>query len=244
VKPTGALWLALAAMASAQSPLPPPAATFHHMHLNDESSQWVAFYERLFDAREIERFRLWSLDALRTGDVLLLTSRSTATPGPGDSAVWHYGWGVTSLHETYLAHNVREVVWEPPLPAHQFHLHLESMTPNAAAAWYRDRLGAEAEFGNGSEGTVDRDMRRPRALVRFGDVTMLFYKVEMPLVSTRGKLVDHLAFSVPNLDALLAQAAETGIIVLEPRRALGGGTVAMIEGPDQLAIELLEAVRR
>jgi catechol 2,3-dioxygenase-like lactoylglutathione lyase family enzyme len=232
------MWLALVTVAWAQPAAAP--VTFHHLHLSDGASQWISFYEGLFDQRDVERLTLWGIDALRTGNVLLLASPAKAQPVRGSSAIWHYGWGGASLGETYLAHNLREVAWDPPLPAHRFHLHVESVTPNAAAAWYRDRLGAHAEFATDVEGEVDRDLRRPRSLVRFGSVTLLFYKAELPLVSTRGKLVDHLAFAVPDLEMILAHVRTTDTPVLEPAHALGGATAAIIEGPDRLAIELVE----
>lgn len=233
-----AMLLGLAAAAWSQTTAMP--VTFHHLHLTGGSVRWIRFYEGLFDATDIERLTLWGEDALRTGHVLLLVSPPKAPPAPQPSAIWHYGWGGVSLGETYLAHNLREVAWEPPLPAHQFHLHLESVTPNVAATWYRDRLGAHVELASDVEHSADRDLRRPMALVRVGPVAMLIYRSDQPLASTRGKQADHLAFRVPDLSATLARFAAADVTVLEPPHALGSDMAAMVEGPDRVAIELVE----
>lgn len=230
--------LGLAAVAWSQPTAMP--ATFHHLHLTGGAVRWISFYEGLFDPRDIERLALWGDEALRTGNVLLLASPQHTPPAPQPSAIWHYGWGGASLGETYLDHNLREVAWEPPLPAHQFHLHLESVTPNVAAAWYRDRLGAHAEFARDVVHVPERDLRRPTALVRIGTVAMLIYRSDQPLASTRGKQADHLAFRVADLTATLARFAAADVPVLEPPHALGADRAAMIEGPDRVAIELVE----
>jgi hypothetical protein len=230
--------LGLVAVAWSQPTAMP--VTFHHLHLTGGSMRWIRFYEGLFDPRDIERLSLWGEEALRTGNVLLLASPQQAPPTPGPSAIWHYGWGGVSLGETYLDHNLREVAWEPPLPAHQFHLHLESVTPNVAAAWYRDRLGAHIEFASDVVHAIDRDLRRPMALVRVGAVAMLIYRSDRPLASTRGKQADHLAFRVPDLKAILGRFAAADVTVLEQARPLGTDLAAMVEGPDRVAIELVE----
>lgn len=223
-------------------PAPSEQATFHHLHLNDAGDRLINFYERLFDASEIERSTLWGAEALRTGRVLLLASPSPSNPpaSPQPSAIWHYGWGSVSLGETYLDHNLREVAWEPPLPARGFHLHLESLTPNIAAAWYREHFGADVQFASGVEPTTQRDLRKPLALVRVGDVGILFYKADQPLASTRGRGADHIALAVPDLAASLARLRAVDVVVLEPPRALGDTMAAMIEGPDRIALELVE----
>jgi catechol 2,3-dioxygenase-like lactoylglutathione lyase family enzyme len=223
------------------TPEPVPVA-FHHLHLTDGGDRLISFYERMFDPDEVERFELWGAEALRTGNVLLLASNGTpgATPSPQPSAIWHYGWGAVSLGETYLDHNLREVAWEPPLPARGFHLHLESVTPNVAAAWYREYLGADVEFASRVEPTPNRDLRRPAALVRVGSVAMLFYKTDQPLASTRGKRADHLAFAVPDLAAVLTRLRAAEVVVLEPPRRFDNAMAALVEGPDRVAIELVE----
>lgn len=231
----GALLLGLA-LAWAQPTIAP--ARFHHVHFTGNWS--LSFYERLFDPAVIERSTLWGFDALRIGNILFLGSEGQASGPSQRSAVWHYGWGSASLRESYIDHNLREVAWDPPLPPDGFHLHLESVTPIAAATWYREHFAARAELAPDVEPVTDRDQRRPMALVRLGTVAMLFYKSDQPLVSTQGRGVDHLAFAVENLAPLISRLMAAEVTILEPPHHLGDTMVALVEGPDRLAIELVE----
>jgi len=62
------------------------------------------------------------------------------------------------------------------------------------------------------------------------------------LVSPRGHVVDHIALSVYDLRATLDRLRQAGVKVLEEPHQFGksDGRAAMIEGPDAIAIELLE----
>jgi hypothetical protein len=60
------------------------------------------------------------------------------------------------------------------------------------------------------------------------------------LVSTRGKLVDHWAVSTSNLDATVARLKREGVKFLEEIHPWGSMRAAMIEGPDRIAIEIVE----
>ena len=52
--------------------------------------------------------------------------------------------------------------------------------------------------------------------------------------------VDHFAVSVPDLDARVARMKAAGIKVLEDIHPWGNMRAAMVEGPDRVAIELVE----
>jgi len=60
------------------------------------------------------------------------------------------------------------------------------------------------------------------------------------LVSTRGHLVDHWALSVADLMPTVARLKSEGIKFLEEIHPWGNTRAAMIEGPDRIAIELVE----
>jgi hypothetical protein len=203
--------------------------TFHHLHLNGTGMQ--EFYARLFDPSLTSQSPVAGYPALRSGSMLLLfgephasTERTPVAP-PGETAVWHFGWGTVSLGETYLQHAAREVQWEPPLPAGQLHVHLLSRSPADAAAWYRDRLGARVEVLASARDPSRAAETRPEqriaeAVVYFGDFALLIYRTNETLVSTRGKRVDHFALTVAG-----ARFGET--------------PATMIEGPDKIAIEVI-----
>jgi catechol 2,3-dioxygenase-like lactoylglutathione lyase family enzyme len=92
-------------------------------------------------------------------------------------------------------------------------------------------------------------IRQPAGSVRFGNGTMSWYPrqcvgarcgKDRPLVPSRGQALDHVAFTVEGLDALLARLRRAGVKVLEEPHAFGGTRAVMIEDPDGLAIELIE----
>jgi catechol 2,3-dioxygenase-like lactoylglutathione lyase family enzyme len=92
-------------------------------------------------------------------------------------------------------------------------------------------------------------MRQPAGGVRFGNGSMSWYPRQcvgsrcgrdQPLVRSRGQALDHVAFTVDSLDALLQQLRRAGVKVLGEPYAFGDTRALMIEDPDGLAIELIE----
>ncbi len=92
-------------------------------------------------------------------------------------------------------------------------------------------------------------IRTPSASVRHGSGSMGFYPrqcrgdrcgTDQPLVSSRGQVLDHIAFSVDGLDGWVARLRAEGITILRGPYAFGSGRAFLIEGPDGLAIELVE----
>ena len=132
------------------------------------------------------------------------------------------------------------------------HVHLYSDAPFCAAEWYVKHLGAtsrsqrsgpcEVPFAAPSEplGVI----RSPAATVRFGEISLIIYPRQRPgpLVSPRGHVVDHIALGVPDLTGALDRLRKSGVKVLEESHPFGDGKTraAMIEGPDAIAIELIE----
>jgi hypothetical protein len=60
------------------------------------------------------------------------------------------------------------------------------------------------------------------------------------LVDTRGHIVDHWALSTSNLDQTVARLKGEGVKFLEEIHPWGTSRAAMIQGPDRIAIELVE----
>lgn len=92
-------------------------------------------------------------------------------------------------------------------------------------------------------------IRQPSGSVRFANGTMSWYPRqcvgtrcggERKLVPSRGQVLDHVAFSVENFDALYVALRRDGVRVLEPPHPFGDGRAFMIEDPDGLAIELVD----
>jgi predicted enzyme related to lactoylglutathione lyase len=134
------------------------------------------------------------------------------------------------------------------------HVHLYSDAPLCAADWYVKHLGAvsrsqtqrtgpcEVPFAAPSEplGVI----RSPATTVRVGEINLIIYPRQRtgPLVSTRGHVVDHIAVSYPDVAVALERLRKSGVKVLEEIHRFGNGNsrAAMIEGPDSIAIELVE----
>jgi catechol 2,3-dioxygenase-like lactoylglutathione lyase family enzyme len=92
-------------------------------------------------------------------------------------------------------------------------------------------------------------IRQPQGTVRYANGSMSWYPRqcvgtrcgrEQKLVSSRGQVLDHVAFSVESFDALYAALRRDGVKVLEPPHAFGDTRAFMIEDPDGLAIEIVE----
>ena len=200
------------------------------------------FYERLFDPATVRHEEVAGDAGLRSGRMLLLF-RNGRFGAEQDTAIWHVGWGNTVLGDTYLAHASRDVAWEPPLPAEQIHLHLLSEDPLKAAGWYRDRLDASVEVMPTLAKQIEPrpELRVADAIVRFGPFALVIYRAAPPFASTRGQRIDHFALSGDELDSTLTRLRAASVRVLVPPAPfINAARAAIIEGPDGVAIELIE----
>jgi hypothetical protein len=84
-------------------------------------------------------------------------------------------------------------------------------------------------------------VRDPSGAVLFDDISISIRPWPGGgLVSTRGHIVDHWALSVADLGATVARLKSEGVTFLEEIHPWGAARAAMIEGPDRVAIELVE----
>ncbi|MEQ1730922.1 MAG: VOC family protein, partial [Vicinamibacterales bacterium] len=142
------------------------------------------------------------------------------------------------------------------------HVHMYHEHPNCAADWYVEHLGAKRSQRGGAVaaapaagGDCHTKLYPPptfpsfakRGFVRMpGGVTLDDISVSMQpwpgggLAPTRGRLYDHWAVSTTNLDATVARLKANGVKFLEEIHPWGTLRAAMVEGPDRIAIELVE----
>ena len=68
------------------------------------------------------------------------------------------------------------------------------------------------------------------------------WKGKTEIDSTKGRVVDHVGFSVANLPEALEKLRKDGVKVTDEIRSVAGGKIkfAFIEGPDKIRIELVE----
>jgi catechol 2,3-dioxygenase-like lactoylglutathione lyase family enzyme len=160
--------------------------------------------------------------------------------------------------------------WTPPPPVFN-HVHLQAEHPFCSADWYQQVLGLEQIPGPGRAAGGDckvpyppraslaNQYLNPNSSVRAGRVSLLVYPHQRlkaftqtavddqgPLVSTRGHVIDHIALTVKDVRAAVRQLRRQRVTILKDTHNFGTSRrkAAMIEGPDRIAIELLEEERR
>jgi catechol 2,3-dioxygenase-like lactoylglutathione lyase family enzyme len=114
------------------------------------------------------------------------------------------------------------------------HIHLQSVDPAAALDWYAGMLGGERAT---LKGTLEG--------VRFGDVWLLVerYPEEGRPAPTDERAVDHLAFSVTDLDNTAERLLGQGVSVQDPmvpEGARADARRAFLSGPDGVLIAVVE----
>lgn len=119
------------------------------------------------------------------------------------------------------------------------HVHLRSEDPPAAARWYAENLGGHAGQAAGFEAAA------------FDGVTLLFAAANRPgpdgtpaperLVPSSGSAVDHLGFSMPDLEASLSRLAAAGAEIVQPARQVGAlFSYAFITDPWGQKVEIID----
>ena len=124
----------------------------------------------------------------------------------------------------------------------------------AAGAWYAKHFGVRVR-PQADKRVFGGNQIAPAAFVTASHVSMIIYPIEYiqgtqpalwkerkEFISTRQRVIDHLGFSVDDLEATLDRLRKDGVkVTAEPRTILNGQIkFAFIEGPDNVAIELLE----
>jgi hypothetical protein len=142
------------------------------------------------------------------------------------------------------------------------HVHMYHEHPRCAMEWYETHLGATVPRGRGGAAPVAESgdchtktyapptwpsfaktgfVRDPAGGVLFDDISISIRPWPGGgLVSTRGKVYDHWALSTANLDVTVARLKREQVKILEEVHPWGNSRAAMIEGPDRIAIEIVE----
>jgi catechol 2,3-dioxygenase-like lactoylglutathione lyase family enzyme len=139
---------------------------------------------------------------------------------------------------------------------HNFgHMHLFSDDPVAAAEWYEKHFGVKVVGKNPKE-RLYRDIPiGPSASLMMDNVNIIIYPVayiknqapelwkgRTSFESTKGRVIDHIGFSVDNLDESIQRLKAEGVKVTAEPRSIAGGKIkfAFVEGPDKMSIEVIE----
>jgi catechol 2,3-dioxygenase-like lactoylglutathione lyase family enzyme len=123
------------------------------------------------------------------------------------------------------------------MPEYVFdHVHLRSPDPEATAAWFEDKLGAEIIR------TVQQG--KPRIDMKVGGADVFIIQADAaaaapPSAPYQG--IDHFGLSVVGLDAAVAGLKAKGVqFTMEPTEPRPGIRICFIRGPENISIELLE----
>lgn len=108
------------------------------------------------------------------------------------------------------------------------HVHLNATDPIAAAKWYADNWGGEAKK-SGLFQTTD-----------FGDVVFIYFKAKPGFQGSQGSVVDHIGFSVKDLEAKVKQLQEAGVEVVSGIETEDATRFAYVKDPWGTLIEVLE----
>ena len=111
----------------------------------------------------------------------------------------------------------------------------------------------EVAYGEAGWPSLERigTIRAPAGTVRYGNGSMSWYPrqcvgsrcgADQPLVPSRGQALDHVAFAVTELDQWFARLQREGVKILERPHRFADTRAFMIEDPDGLAVELVEAL--
>ncbi|HSE38166.1 MAG TPA: VOC family protein [Blastocatellia bacterium] len=142
---------------------------------------------------------------------------------------------------------------------HRFgHLHMFSEDPVSAGLWYQKYFGATRR-GTAPPSREPRFYRDvpigPSMSLTMDNVNIIIYPIaysrkaypehwknQKEMSSTKGRVVDHVGFSVDNLAEALEKLRKDGIKVTDEIKSAAGGKIkyAFIEGPDKIRIELVE----
>lgn len=121
------------------------------------------------------------------------------------------------------------------------HVHLRAIDIAAAEQWYVTHFGATNTPRPGGPATQPTGVLPPAWI---DHVAFRFQRTpgRTTFESSRGRVFDHVAFSVNNLEQALARFQQEGVKVLEAPHAILGGALrsAFIEAPDSVQIELVE----
>ena len=137
---------------------------------------------------------------------------------------------------------------------HNFmHVHLLSDDPVAAAAWYETHLGLTPRNQLKTERAFRGIPTGPSASSQLDNVTFFWYptahakalyggqwKGRTQYATNRGRVIDHVAVSVDNLDQTLARLRSEGVKVLTQPRRTNGMRSAFVQAPDNMELEIVE----
>ena len=114
------------------------------------------------------------------------------------------------------------------------HIHLAATNALEAAQWYAKHFGGTpSRFRNSSDTSLPIDR------ASFGTISVIFYERD-PGQGSVGTGVDHIGFSMGNVEEVFNGVVADGGTALGELRAFNGMTLGFVEGPWGTKIELID----
>lgn len=113
----------------------------------------------------------------------------------------------------------------PTFAADYHHMHQTAPDPAEAAKWY-------AKHFDGTDVQADR--------CTIGDIYFIFFKKDAGFAGSVGSAVDHIGFSVTDIEASMKNFEDAGVKILSGVRELPGLKIAFIEDPWGTKIEIVQ----
>ena len=260
---TGNVYLLFTKVATTpQNELTGPQTAVWHFGWNTPNSRQ---YNERFHAMGLKIAQMWD-----AADGKLIDMSSDALPGlptqeqilelrsKGVQPTREGGFGYLRGPDGAMIENAQAGTVERFNHVHMYHEH-----PRCAMEWYIGHLGARLPPARGANAPAPPTggdchatmyapptwpsfaktgfVREPSGAVFFDDISISIRPWPGGgLVSTRGKIVDHWALSSADVAATVGRLKREGVTILEDVHVLGTTRAAMIEGPDRVAIEILE----
>lgn len=238
-----------------------PQLPWDHLHLNAaDPHAAAAWYADAFgrwapDGEATERVEVVGLQGVRCGRHQFRWFEAE-TPGSVGSVLDHYGWSVSDVDEACrsfeeagatlleeprtVGESLRicfledpwgtkfELLDDPDLPG--FH-HVHLLVPDPES--HRRNLSALV----GGDVATFNDLLPG---IRRAGGPWVLYRPGESLAPSFGRAIDHIAFTVSDLDARLDAVAAAGAEVEAPPRAVDGARIAFAAARDGVRIELVE----
>ena len=105
------------------------------------------------------------------------------------------------------------------------HVHLASTDPSEAQAWYIEHMGAEARGATGA---------------RIGSTAINLWERDASVLGSVGSVLDHIGFSVPDLEATMARLRSSGVEIMSDIQVVLDTKIAFVRDPWGTRIEMVE----
>jgi lactoylglutathione lyase len=118
------------------------------------------------------------------------------------------------------------------------HIHPRTPDPEATAAWYQDKLGADVIRTPQADGSmrIDLNLSGQKVFLARAEPGAAGEAPSSPYMG-----LDHFGMTVENIQAAVADLKAKGVtFTMEPKQIRPGTTIAFLTAPQNVSIELIQ----